>query len=880
VTLETGSQLGPYKIQESIGAGGMGEVFRALDPRLGRDVAVKVLPPAFASDPERLQRFEQEARSVGALNHPNIMSVFDFGTHDGAPYVVFELLEGETLRQRLGGTAMPVRKALDYSAQIARGLAAAHERGIVHRDLKPENLFLTRDGRVKILDFGLAKLVSPEPSASDVTRTVALATEPGKLLGTVGYMSPEQVRARPADHRSDIFTFGAILYEMLSGQRAFRGESAVETMNSILKEDPPELSATNRNLPPELERVVRHCLEKNPDERFQSARDLAFDLESMSGSSLASAGPLKAAGAGASRKRWVLPVAAAGVLALVAVGSFVAGRAASGVGGRSGARVGAAGGAGGTGVVMPGYQRLTFRRGVVRSGRFTPDGRSVVYAAQWGAEPSTLYTTATGSAESRSLGFLGSDLFSVSSRGELALGLNVVPAGAFTRTATLGRVPLTGEAPREVLDAVAFADWSPDGEKLAIVREVAGRSRLEMPPETVLHESAGWISHPRVSPQGGRVAFIDHPLIRDDGGRVFVVEPGKPAQPLGSTWMSIQGLAWSPDGSEVWFTATKSGLSRSLWAVSLAGQERIITSAPGTLTLQDVGRDGRILVTREDQRMGILAHAPGDALDRDLSWLDWSLVSDISADGRLFLFSETGEGGGEAYTAYIRKLDGSPAVRISDGVGFALSPDGRWAVVRPTGENSTLQLVPTGTGASRPISAPGLEIHGARFFPDGQHLLAGANEKDGPLRPYIISLAGGPYRALTAPNVDSRGAVISRDGTLVAIATTDTHDNILICPVNGGPARPIPGLGIAYAPVIWAADGRSLYIRQRGIPALVLERVDIQTGRKEPVKDIQPALEKSGITRPGAFQMTADGKAWVLSYTQTTSDLYLLQGVK
>ncbi len=284
--IPAGSRLGPYEIVSPLGAGGMGEVYRARDTRLARDVALKVLPASFADDKARLSRFRQEACAAGALNHPNILAIYDVGADDSAPYVVSELLEGETLRQRLGGAALPQRKAIDYSQQIAQGLAAAHEKGIVHRDLKPENLFITKDGRVKILDFGLAKLVQTENGQiqTDIP-TRRVDTDPGTVMGTVGYMSPEQVRGQVVDHRSDIFAFGAILYEMLTGKRAFHGGSAAETMSAILKEDPPELSATNRTVAPALERVLHHCLEKNPEERFQSARDLAFDLQALSGTS-------------------------------------------------------------------------------------------------------------------------------------------------------------------------------------------------------------------------------------------------------------------------------------------------------------------------------------------------------------------------------------------------------------------------------------------------------------------------------------------------------------------------------------------------------------------------------------------------------------------
>src|SRR5438034_1121301 len=289
MTIASGTHLGPYEIVGPIGAGGMGEVYRARDTRLGRDVAVKVLPHTFSADVDRLRRFEQEACAAGALNHPNILSIYDVGTHDGSPYVVSELLEGETLRQRIGGTALAQRRAIDYALGIVHGLAAAHEKGIVHRDLKPDNIFITKDGRVKILDFGIAKLTQPDGSLSQTEiPTRRVDTDPGVVMGTVGYMSPEQVKGRPVDHRSDIFSFGAILYDMLSGRRAFHGESAAETMSAILKEDPPDLSGTNHNISPALERLVNHCLQKNPEERFHSASDLAFALEAISGTSVVS----------------------------------------------------------------------------------------------------------------------------------------------------------------------------------------------------------------------------------------------------------------------------------------------------------------------------------------------------------------------------------------------------------------------------------------------------------------------------------------------------------------------------------------------------------------------------------------------------------------
>src|SRR5439155_411184 len=289
MTITAGTKLGRYEIRSKIGEGGMGEVYRAYDPKMNREIAIKILPAAFSADKGRLARFEQEAQAAGSLNHPNILVIHHIDTHEGSPYIVTELLEGETLRQRMSGTALAQRRVIDYASQIAHGLAAAHEKGIVHRDLKPDNIFLPKDGRVKILDFGIAKLTQPDGSQSQTDiPTRRVDTDPGVVMGTVGYMSPEQVKGRPVDHRSDIFSFGAILYEMLSGRRAFHGESAADTMSAILKEDPPDLSDTNQKISPTLERLVNHCLEKNPEARFHSASDLAFALEALSGSSTTS----------------------------------------------------------------------------------------------------------------------------------------------------------------------------------------------------------------------------------------------------------------------------------------------------------------------------------------------------------------------------------------------------------------------------------------------------------------------------------------------------------------------------------------------------------------------------------------------------------------
>ncbi|MDQ5858235.1 MAG: protein kinase, partial [Acidobacteriota bacterium] len=508
MSLAAGSKLGPYEILAPLGAGGMGEVYRAKDPRLGREVAIKVLPASFSNDADRLRRFEQEARAAGILNHPNITAVYDIGTVDDAPYVVTELLEGETLRSRLSGGALAPRRAIDYALQIAHGLAAAHEKGIVHRDLKPENLFVTKDGRVKILDFGLAKLTQPEDSGLQTNLPTATAgTEPGVVLGTLGYMSPEQVRGRGADARSDIFSFGAILYEMLSGKRAFHGDSAADTMSAILREDPPDLSATNQSINPGLDRVVRHCLEKNPEERFHSAHDLAFDLETLSGLSGATAGERAVVGR---RPAWkVGPLVALAALVVTAAAGLLSGKFLLGD----------------KPTDPPSFERLTFRRGNILTARFAPDGETVVFGAAWGGNPAEIFSTHAGSPEYRSLSLRNADVLAISSTGELAVSLREKFLNNPTGVGKLARVPLAGGVPREVLEDVEAADWTPDGKDLLVVRFVKAHSRIEFPIGKVLYESARQIARPRFSPDGKLIAFLQ----ADRGGRKVMVVDRKGA---------------------------------------------------------------------------------------------------------------------------------------------------------------------------------------------------------------------------------------------------------------------------------------------------------------------------------------------------------------
>ncbi len=859
MTLSSGTKLGPYEILAPIGAGGMGEVYRAKDPRLGREVAIKVLPPVFSQDEDRLHRFEQEARAAGILNHPNITAVHDIGSADGAPYIVTELLEGETLRSRLSAGSLPVRKAIDYAVQIARGLAAAHEKGIVHRDLKPENLFLTKDGRVKILDFGLAKL-KPETGDSGQTdmRTVSGGTQPGVVLGTMGYMSPEQVRGRATDKRSDLFSFGTILYEMLSGQKAFRGETAADTITAILTKEPADLSQANREIHPGLDRIVRHCLEKNPEERFESARDIAFDLEALSG--LSAPRPAMEAPSLPLRARRA-PLALGIAVALVGMAvTYWAGKRA--------------------GYVAPAsFRQLTFRRGSIGSARFAPDGQTILYSASWEGAPMEVFVSRLDSPESRPFGLSRAEVLSVSPSGEMAVSLNRRDAIPFNRTGTLARIGITGGgAPKEVLEDVLWAEWAPDGQNLAVVRQYGGKIRLEFPVGKVLYETAGWISDPRVSARGDDVAFLDHPVQGDDGGSVATVDRSGRRRTISGSFASAQGLCWSRDGSEVWFTAASLGNNRALRAATRSGRVRVLAQGTGGLTIEDVSKAGGVLVVQEKARQGISALVPGGPKERDFSWLDWSLIRDLYPDGQTLLFDESGEGGGPGYSTYVRKADGSPAVRLGPGSSFGLSPDGRLAI-SIVGESGGQRIVldPIGAGEPKTLPASGLRIEQAFWLPDGRRIVFSGNEPDRGSRIWVQGIDEAKPKAISPEGYRMFGKGVSPDGRVVAVRGPDQH--FYLYPIEGGEPTAIPGLVAGDIPSGWTRDGRSLFVRRRGEVPLRMMKLDVASGRKELWKELIPA-DPAGLSSISPVWITPDEKFYAYSYIRSLADLYVVEGLK
>lgn len=859
-----GKQIRQYRIEDRLGEGGMGVVYRATDTRLHRPVAIKVLPPELVASADRKKRFIQEARAASALNHPNIVTIYDIDTVDvegaSVDFMAMEYVAGQTLDKLLAAPGgLKLRDALKLAVQLAGALAAAHAGGIVHRDLKPSNVIVTPEGNAKLLDFGLAKLSErAEGPALDVAgETELLApslvmTQEGLIVGTVFYMSPEQAESKRVDARSDIFSLGALLYEMFTVQKPFPGTSKIAVLSAILHKDPLPMNTYTSAVRPELERAVLRCLRKDPAERWQHASDLRIALEDLRDESSnpppPPPAPLRAAPDGGISRRAAVSLAA---------GGLVAGTLAGGYAGRA--------------LLSPEpvtYSRLTYNRGDVFCARFAPDG-SIVYSANWEGSPYTVYSLRPGVRESRSLG-LGADtnLAGVSSSSDLALLL----AGGM-----LARVPMAGGAPRELVEGVLEADWSPDAKELAIVRRVEDGFQLEYPAGKLLHRTRGAPPmRPRIAPDGASVVFVE----RDPGVgdlSIRVARHGAEVRTLAGGMRGIAGITWAAGGREVWFSAIRrSSDNPAVMAVTLAGELRLVTQSPTWLSIHDMSPLGELLVASTSSRVGIRGLLPGETATRDLSWHENSVVSQLNGDGSLLLM-ELGAGDGRNNAIYYAR-PGKSAVRLGDGNSPALSPDGKLvACVRRSDSAAVLETIPTGAGETKVLPTPGLTaLLSLEWFPDGSRLLLVASSQKGIPRAYAVPLTGGqPPVPVTPPGV--RAGRVSPDGSkLIALAPKAAPE--LQNLNDPGARQPIPGIRTTDTVLAWTQAGDGLILRAPAREQVRIERLHLATGARTVLHEI--ALPEPGDSFRREFVVAGDGRAYAYSFQRDLASLFLVRGLR
>ena len=865
MTLSAGTRLGPYEVLALLGSGGMGEVYRARDTRLPREVAVKVLPPRLSSDPSRLMRFEREARSASALNHPNIVTIHEVGQSDSTSFIVMELVQGKSLREVLNAGPLPLRKLLAVAAQIADGLAKAHASGIVHRDLKPENVMVTGDGFVKILDFGLAKLTRPQIEKGEQGDSVPTVTETDAVMGTISYMSPEQAAGRQVDFESDQFSFGSILYEMVTGRRAFDRPTRPETLAAIIREEPESIAALNPKAPAPLRWIVERCLAKAPRDRYGATVDLARDLAVLRENVSDLSGEARVRLETPRRRRRGRAIGLAAALLATMAGIYFLGARVE----RSRAS-------------PPRFRQLTFRGAAISSARFAPDGQTVVYAAQWEGKPSELFTARLDSPETRPLGLSGVEILSISSSGQMALLLAPGSKMLLLRPPhsdlnlpvrfreVLAQAPLGGGAPREILEDVYYADWSPDGKALAVSRSGGGKDRIEFPVGRVLFEANVMPARVAVSPSGDRVAFRYF-------WNLYVTEPGGGVRDLQERVLEV---AWHRATNEIWFNSVAGGTTE-LFAVVPGRRKRLVTTLPGDFALHDISADGRVLLGRISELSEILGDFAGEPRPRDLSHLDRSVAADLSPDGETLLFNEMGQSGRGGI--YLRRTDGSPPKRLADGFAWALSPDGRFVLAagRPSPE---IYLIPTGPGLPRLIDTPGVHRQGGRmgFFPDGRRIWFLAEDAERRRRVFVQDLVGGRPRPVTPHGVG--GVFLSPDGRFFCAGAVD--GGWYLYSTEGSETHKVFGLHDNESPTQFTGDGKFLYVRgaaelRPGETTLTTRvyRLDPRTGRRELWKEIPPVNPSAGGII-GQIIVSADGKRSVYSHHRFTSELFVVEGLR
>jgi Tol biopolymer transport system component len=864
MALAAGTKLGPYEILAPLGAGGMGEVYRARDTRLNRDVAIKVLPEALANDADRLRRFEQEARTIAALNHPNILGIHDIGAHHGAPFLVSEFLEGQTLREKLVSGPLPVRRAIEYALGMAQGLAAAHEKGIVHRDLKPENVFVTRDGRIKVLDFGLAKLVRPEEN-HEIAVTLTDPTLPGVVMGTVGYMSPEQVRGEPIDARSDIFSFGAVLYEMLTGKRAFKRETSAETMTAILREEPPDLSGTGWQGPPELQRILVRCLEKNVARRFQSASDLAFAFESLSGT---------ATGA-STAKRISQPKSTRAWLPWVIVAALLMGTAAWET-----ARPVAAPA---NPLERAHFTRVTDFESVEAA--ISPDGRFVAFISDHDG-PFDVWLTQVGSGRLINLtqgkaGPLPGPLRSVGFSGD---GSEIWVGGGDVGL-RLRLMPLTGGAPRNFLgEDTANLAWSPDGERIVYHTFTKGdpmfvADRTGANARRIFGDRPGLHNHfPTWSPDGRWIYFV-HGTPATKEMDLWRIDPdGRNPERL--TQLNTDVAYPTPVGNRTVFYVARDedGSGPWLWAFDLKRKDsRRASVGLEQYTSVQASADGRKLVATISNPVAGLWTVP--ILDRVAEEHDVKpfTVPNVRAlaprfgGSSLFYLSSVGAGDG-----LWRLRDGQTAEiwKGADGALLetpAVSPDGSHvAIVLRRNEKRQLHVLSSDGAELQPI-AEGIVAQGSSCWsPDGRWIVTGGSDAAGPGLFKIPLEGGSPVRVI-------RGAALnpvwSPDGSLIVYAGTNVSTFAPLLAVRpDGTSVELPHISLRRLGehVRFSPDGKSLIYMQGLLASQDFWLLDLASMKSHPLTRLQNRATMR------TFDLTSDGKQILFDRLRENSQVVMI----
>ena len=890
-SLSAGSRLGHFEIVELIGAGGMGEVYRARDPRLGREVAIKVLPASVSADPDRIRRFEQEARAAGVLNHPNITAVYDIGTDpsDGSLYVVSELLEGETLRSRMAGAALSVRRAVDHAVQIAHGLSAAHEKAIVHRDLKPENVFVTKDGRVKILDFGLAKLIQPEDGKSLQTDfpTASAGTEPGVILGTIGYMSPEQVRGKPADPRSDIFSFGAILYEMLSGKRAFQGDSAADTMSAILKEDPQELSVTNKNVPPGLERIVRHCLEKSPDERFHSAHDLAFQLEALSDAS----SPLQAAAPQSMARLGRMPwLAVALLLALAGLAYLLLRRPPPSEPSRT--------------------SFLTFS-GHDADPAASPDGRLVAFVSQRdGRSRIWLKQIGTGDEVSLTSGEDTAPRFSSD-------GSEVLFARAEGLTSSLFRVSLVGGEPRKMIENALSGDWSPDGSRIAFVRPSERGQRIGSVLSVAGADGSGErlvaetndraLFFPRWSPDGRTIAAVRLGGLVSAPDQIMLFDAGTGKSrllPTPSGAGALSSFAWTRGGKHVVYaqaaqTTSQVPLSRIVVQDVESGESETLLWLPNLIGGLDLLASGQLVFAANSLRQNVRELPLRPSVQIPEEWITHGNSADrqpiYSPDGEWIAFSSTRSGNIDVWqvhrkTGSVRRLTSDPADDWDPG----FTPDGKNLLFSSNrGGHFEIWVADADGRRARQLTNDGVDAENATATPDGKWIVyaSGHPQKRGVWK--IRNDGSGAIHMIVTPVLHPE---VSPDGRYVMYHTPSDPGWSEIRVIRMEDGAPVdfrirvdfPGGQATQDLIFWPGSlGRARWMPDGRAIAYVAAGEKGQTGVM--VQDFVPGRDTSATRRPlvgfdgkirvESLGISPDGSRLSISGVEASPGLMIAQGV-